>query len=128
MNDDCKYRYDTTNGQAAGIAHKYLGGKSIVPKETDQCADEGADKDYQSSLPGMYMILRYPAYSMWLDTYANMPKVRPMIAEFPAAIPSIPSFRLAPLDTAVTTKMVTNTKIIQPTAWALSPRKPTKSA
>lgn len=47
MNDDCKYRYDTTNGQAAGIAHKYLGGKSIVPKETDQCADEGADKDYQ---------------------------------------------------------------------------------
>ena len=51
MNDDCKYRYDTTNGQAAGIAHKYLGGKSIVPKETDQCADEGADKDYQSSLP-----------------------------------------------------------------------------
>ena len=47
MNDDCEYRYDTTDGQAAGIPHEYLGGKGIVPKETNQRADKGADKDYQ---------------------------------------------------------------------------------
>ena len=103
-------------------------GKALYQRKPISAPMKEQIKITSSSLPGMYMILRYPAYSMWLDTYANMPKVRPMIAEFPAAIPSIPSFRLAPLDTAVTTKMVTNTKIIQPTAWALSPRKPTKSA
>lgn len=104
MNDDCKYRYDTTNGQAAGIAHKYLGGKALYQRKPISAPIKAQIKITSSSLPGIYMILRYPAYSMWLDTYANMPKVRPMIAEFPAAIPSIPSFRLAPLDTAVTTK------------------------
>ena len=65
---------------------------------------------------------------MWLDTYANIPRVSPIIAEFPAAIPSIPSFRFAPLDTAVTTKIVTNTNKIQPAVWACSPINPTRSA
>ena len=39
------------------------------------------------------------------DTYARIPRVAPIMAELPAAIPSIPSFRLAPFDTAVTTKV-----------------------
>jgi len=67
-----------------------------------------------SSEPGIYIMFRYPANSMWLDTYANIPNVNPMMAELPAAIPSMPSFRLAPLDTAVTTKMVMITNNIQP--------------
>ena len=43
-----------------------------------------------------------------------MPKAMQMMAEFPAAMPSMPSLRLAPLLTAVMTKMVTRTKRIQP--------------
>ena len=48
------------------------------------------------------------------DTYASMPSATPMMAEFPAAIPSMPSFKLAPFETAVTTKMVTKTNNIHP--------------
>ena len=57
------------------------------------------------------------------DTYARMPNATPMMAEFPAHIPSIPSLRLAPLETAVTTKMVMITKRIQPAATLCSPQK-----
>ena len=45
------------------------------------------------------------------------------MAEFPAHIPSIPSLRLAPLETAVTTKMVMITKRIQPAATLYLPQK-----
>ena len=57
------------------------------------------------------------------DTYASMPSATPMMAEFPAHIPSIPSLRLAPFDTAVTTKMVMMTKRIQPAATFYLPQK-----
>ena len=103
-------------------------GKALYQRKPISAPIKAQIKITSSSLPGIYMILRYPAYSMWLDTYANMPKVRPMIAEFPAAIPSMPSFKLAPFETAVTTKMVTKTNNIHPAVWAWSPRKPTKSA
>ena len=66
-------------------------------------------------------------YKELLDTYASMPKVRPMMAELPAAMPSMPSFRLAPLETAVTTKMVMMTNKTHPAVCACSPIKPTRS-
>ena len=57
------------------------------------------------------------------DTYASMPSATPMMAELPAHMPSIPSLRLAPLETAVTTKMVMITKRIQPAATLYLPQK-----
>ena len=50
-----------------------------------------------------------------------------MIAELPAAMPSMPSLRFAPFDTAVMTKIVTNTKNIQPAFVLCSPRKENNS-
>ena len=58
----------------------------------------------------------------------QLESVAPIMAEFPAAIPSIPSFRLAPFDTAVTTMIVTMTNKIHPAVCACSPMKETKSA
>ena len=43
-----------------------------------------------------------------------MPSVTPIMAELPVANPSSPSVRFAPLETAVTMKIVTNMKIIHP--------------
>ena len=40
MDNNCKYRYDTTNGQASRIAHEHLCRERIVPKETDECTDK----------------------------------------------------------------------------------------
>ena len=60
---------------------------------------------------------------MWLLTYANVAKATPIIAEFPAHIPSIPSFRLHPLLTAITTKVVMRTKKIHPAAVLYLPKK-----
>ena len=45
-----------------------------------------------------------------------------MMAELPAHIPSMPSFRLAPLETAVTTMMVIMTNNTQPAATLYSPK------
>ena len=59
---------------------------------------------------------------MWELTYASMPKATPMIAEFPAHMPSMPSLRLAPLLTAVTTKMVMMTNRIHPAAVLYLPQ------
>ena len=69
-----------------------------------------------SSDPGMNMMLRYDANSTWLLTYARMPNATPIMAELPAHIPSMPSLRLAPLLTAVTTNIVIITKRIHPAA------------
>jgi len=44
------------------------------------------------------------------ETHAKIPNVSTMIADVPAARPSIPSVRLAPLDTAVIIKMDTKMK------------------
>ena len=51
-----------------------------------------------------------------------------MMAEFPAAMPSMPSFRFAPFETAVMTKIVTSTKRIHPACVLYFPQKETKSA
>ena len=50
-----------------------------------------------------------------------MASATPMIADVPVASPSMPSVRLAPFDTAATTKIVTRTNNIQPPVSALSP-------
>ena len=47
------------------------------------------------------------------ETQAKIPKVRTIIADVPAAKPSIPSVRFAPLDTAVIIKILTRMKTIQ---------------
>ena len=47
VDDDGKYSNDTSDGQTARISHEYLCREGIVPKETDQCSDEGTDIDYQ---------------------------------------------------------------------------------
>ena len=47
------------------------------------------------------------------ETKVNMPKVNTIIAEEPAARPSIPSVKLAPLETAVTIKITTGININQ---------------
>ena len=80
-----------------------------------------------SSEPGIYMMFRYAANCMWLLTYASMPSTTPITAELPAHMPSMPSLRLAPLETAVTTKMVMMTKRIHPPAVLYLPKKPTIS-
>ena len=46
------------------------------------------------------------------ETQAKIPKVSATIAEVPAARPSIPSVRFAPLETAVTIVILTKMKII----------------
>ena len=51
-----------------------------------------------------------------------MPSATPMMAELPAHMPSMPSLRLAPLDTAVTTKMVMMTNKIHPAAVLYLPQ------
>ena len=45
-----------------------------------------------------------------------------MMAELPAHMPSMPSFRLAPFDTAVTTIMVMMTNNTQPAATLYFPQ------
>ena len=60
---------------------------------------------------GIYIIFKYSEKIIFPETHANKPKVSTIIAELPAANPSIPSVRLAPLDTAVTIKITTGTKI-----------------
>ncbi len=47
------------------------------------------------------------------EIQAKIPKVTAIMAEVPAAKPSIPSVRLAPLDTADTIKITTGIKINQ---------------
>ena len=54
---------------------------------------------------GIYIILRYSEKIILPEIQAKIPKVRTMIAELPAASPSIPSVRFAPLETAVTMRM-----------------------
>ena len=43
------------------------------------------------------------------ETHAKIPSVSAIMAEVPAANPSIPSVRLAPLETAAMIKMAINT-------------------
>ena len=47
MDDNGKNCNDATDGKTSGIAHKYLGWESIVPKETNQSTDESANEDYE---------------------------------------------------------------------------------
>ena len=47
MNDNSKYCYDTSNSQAACIAHEYLCRESIVPEKTYQSSDESTYEDNQ---------------------------------------------------------------------------------
>ncbi len=47
------------------------------------------------------------------ETHAKIPNVNTIMAEVPAARPSIPSVKLAPFDTAVIIKMTIGMKIIQ---------------
>jgi hypothetical protein len=49
----------------------------------------------------MYMMFRKSAKPTLPDTYANTPRVAPMMADVPVARPSIPSVMFAPFDTAV---------------------------
>ena len=51
-----------------------------------------------------------------------MPSATPIMAELPAHMPSMPSLRLAPLLTAVTTRMVITTNNIQPAAVLYLPQ------
>ena len=51
-----------------------------------------------------------------------MPNATPMIAELPAHMPSIPSLRLAPLETAVTTSIVMTTNNTHPAAVLYLPQ------
>ena len=51
-----------------------------------------------------------------------MPIATPMMAELPAHMPSMPSFKLAPFDTAVTTKIVMKTNNTQPAAVLYLPQ------
>ena len=53
---------------------------------------------------GMYIILRYSEKIIFPDTQAKIPKVKTIMAELPAAKPSIPSVKLAPFEKAVTIK------------------------
>ena len=48
---------------------------------------------------GIYMIFKKSEKITLPDTYANMAKVTPIIAEVPVAKPSIPSVIFAPLET-----------------------------
>ena len=54
------------------------------------------------------------------DTQAKIPKVNTMIADVPAAKPSIPSVKLAPFETAVIIKITTKTNTIH--AYFSKPR------
>ena len=74
-----------------------------------------------SSDPGMYITLRYSANCTCPDTYARIPSAVPIIAEFPAHIPSIPSLRFAPLLTAMITNVVTKMNNIHPHALLVFP-------
>ena len=56
---------------------------------------------------------------MFPETRAKIPRVNTMIADEPAASPSIPSVRLAPLDTAVTMRMIIGMNNNQ--AYSLAP-------
>ncbi len=47
------------------------------------------------------------------ETQAKIPKVSTIMADVPAARPSIPSVRFAPFETAVIIKILTRIKIIQ---------------
>lgn len=51
---------------------------------------------------------------MFPETQAKMAKVITIMADEPAAKPSIPSVKLAPFEIHVTIKTVINMKIIQP--------------
>ena len=61
------------------------------------------------------------------DTKAKIPSVNTIIADVPAARPSIPSVRFAPLDTAVTINMIIGIKINQAYSLASSPAHAIKS-
>ena len=50
---------------------------------------------------------------MFPETHAKIPKVKTIIAEEPAAKPSIPSVKFAPFETAVIIKIIIGIKIIQ---------------
>ena len=116
MNDDSTYCYDTANSKTSCVAHEYLCRISIIPKEANQGTYEG-HKEYYQLFRTWYIHDVQVGGVLYMATYvAKIPNTTPMIAEFPAHIPSIPSLRLAPLETAVTTKMVIRTNSIQPPA------------
>jgi hypothetical protein len=61
---------------------------------------------------GMYIIFKYELKSTRPDKYAKMASVNPMMAEVPAARPSMPSVIFAPLETAVMITITTSVKTI----------------
>ena len=54
---------------------------------------------------GIYIMFKYEAKFTFPETQAKIPRAKTIIAEVPAASPSIPSVKLAPFDTAVIMKM-----------------------
>ena len=60
------------------------------------------------------------------DTHAKIARETPIIADDPAANPSIPSVKLAPFDTAVIMKMIIGINNNQPYFSAPSPAKESK--
>ncbi len=58
------------------------------------------------------MISKYSEKMILPETQAKMPRVNTIIAEVPAARPSIPSVRFAPFETAVIIIMLTRMKMI----------------
>ena len=56
---------------------------------------------------GMYIIFKYSEKIILPETQAKTPKVIVIITDEPAAKPSIPSVRFAPLETEVTINITT---------------------
>ena len=85
---------------------KIWAGKELYHKKPTHEPTKAAIKTTNSSLLGINIIFKYPAVSTLLETYANNARPLPMIAQVPAANPSIPSVKFEPLDTAVIIKTI----------------------
>ena len=66
---------------------------------------------YPALIATILLYIATPAIDA-LETHAKIPSVSAIMAEVPAANPSIPSVRLAPLETAAMIKMAINTNTI----------------
>ena len=66
-----------------------------------------------SSTLGIYIIFKYSEKITLPETQVKIPSVRTIIADVPAAKPSIPSVKFAPLETAVIINIIKGIKINQ---------------
>ena len=57
-------------------------------------------------------MFKYSEKIMLPETHAKIPRVNTIIAEEPAAKPSIPSVKFAPLDTAVIIKILSDSNLL----------------